>query len=102
VTHQLHEPAHLGPRDCQTEAGDVIVPPTLVVGARAALFHFDDQPLLDHARHRAIQRARAQPELAVGARFDVLHDRVAVTVRLGQRQQDVQRGRGKGEQLFWR
>jgi len=102
VPHELQQSAHLGPRDRLPEARDPVISPTLVIGARASLLHLDDQPLLDHARHCAIERARAEPQLAVGARLDVLHDRVAVTVGFRQRQQDVERGRREREQLVGR
>ena len=47
----------------------------------------------EHALDGAIERARAQLELAVRAGGDILNDRVAVAVFLGQGEQDMERGR---------
>ena len=99
---QLYEPAQLGASDGRAEGRYAVVPATFVVGARPALLDLGNEPLLDHPRDRAVERPRTEAQLAVGACRDVLHDRVTMTVGFGDRQQDVQRGRGQWEELFRR
>src|SRR2546421_422492 len=71
---------------------------TSAIAARGAAIRLDDEPLLEHAMHRAVEGARPEAELASGACFDVLDDRVAVPVAVGERQEDVEGDRWQGEE----
>ena len=96
---ELREPSDFGTRDALAERRKAIVASSLVVGARPSLFDLDDETLLHHPRDGAIQGARAQPKLPVGSCLDVLDDRVAMSLTLGQREQDVQSRRWQREEI---
>jgi hypothetical protein len=95
----LRQPPDLGAGDALTERRQSVIAATLVVRAGAALLDFDDEPLLDHPRNRSIERAGAQAKVAIGSRLHVLNDGVPVTLALGKREQDVQRGRRKRQEV---
>src|SRR5688572_28605099 len=90
VLEHAAEAPRLRHRDVPTELRQPVVPPPLVaaVGIRT-ISQFLDEPLLQHAADGGVERARALHHLALGARSDVLHDRIAVAVAVGQRDQDV-------------
>src|SRR5207248_11357304 len=59
-----------------------------------------DQAVGEHARDRAVQRARAHADVPVAHLFDVAHDAVAVLLAVHQRHEDVQRGRRQRHEPF--
>ena len=85
--------------DAAAEAGEAVVAPALV-GARAigTLRQLFDQALLEHPADGTVERAGAQPDLAVGPGGDVLHDGVAVTIAIRERDQDVEDARRERQQ----
>ena len=62
------------------------------VGPRVELL---DESVLEHPLNSTVQRARTEPQLTVGSRADVLHDRVAVTFAVGDGEEDVKCGGGR-------
>ena len=52
-------------------------------------------------RMAAVERSGAQLDFAVGAGCDILHDGVAVTVAIGERDQDMEDGRRQRQQRVW-
>src|SRR4030095_4808571 len=90
---------HFGRRDALAEPGEPIVATPFVAAGRIGAFaELLDHPLLEHPANRTVQRAGAQLHLALGPGGDVLHDRVAVAIAIGERDQDVEHGRGQREQ----
>jgi hypothetical protein len=96
----LREPPLIGLGDRRAPAGNTVIAAALVVelGGRT-LAQFLDQLLVEHPLDRAIQGARTELEVTVRARRDILHDRVAVAVLVGQGHEDVKRRRGKGKKV---
>ena len=83
----------LGARDGFAERRHPVVAAALVVQVgRGPLARLEDQPLLQHALDGSVERARAEPQLAARAGFDVLDDGVAVAILLRDGEQDVKRG----------
>ena len=68
----------------------VVAAPLVGAGRIGALAQLLDQALLQHPPHGAVERAGAEAHLAVGALADVLHDRVAVPLLVGEGDQDVE------------
>jgi hypothetical protein len=68
----------------------------VVRGVGPAL-EFFDEPVLEQTLGGAVEGAGAQFELAAGARGDVLHDGVSVTLAVPQRDQDVEGSPGEAE-----
>ena len=99
VPDELRQPSNLGARHALAKWRQTVVPASLVVGARPPLLDLDDETLLDHARDGAIEGARAQAKLAVRSRLDVLNDRVAVSLTLGECQQDMQGRRRERQEI---
>ena len=82
------------------ELREAVVPAALVVALRVgAVAQLFDQALLEHAPDGAVERAGAQPDLAVGPRGHVLHDRVAVALAVRQGHQDVEHRRRQRQQV---
>ncbi len=82
-------------RNRQTFRGQPVIAATIVVwfvvqGDRQ-LF---DQSVYEHPLNGPVERAWTEPRLTVGESPDVLHDPVAVCIAIGQRQQDMEDGRG--------
>jgi len=50
-----------------------------------------DQPVVNHARERAIQRSRMEPQTAVSPTLDVFEDVVAVPLAIGERKKNFER-----------
>src|SRR6266540_1498638 len=97
--NELCETSGFGLRHRGAERRDsVVAPPLIVVFGRRAIACFDEKALLEHALDRAIQRAGAELQFSAGTRFDVLDNRVAVAVLVGQREQDVKRRGRQREQ----
>jgi len=60
-----------------------------MVGIRT-LGELFDQSLLQQTPDRGVERAGAEPHRARRARGDLLHDRVAVALPVGERNEDVE------------
>ena len=97
--HELGQPPASARATAASEGRvPVVAAPLVVLLGGGALVGLDDEPLLDHPLDRAIERARAEPQRAVGAGGDVLDDAVAVAVVVGHRDQDVEGRRGQRQQ----
>src|SRR4029078_1609872 len=70
----------------------------IMLFAKRRLARLDDQPLLQHALNRSVERAGAHTQFPAGAFLDVLDDRVAVAGLLSQREEDVERCSRKGQE----
>ena len=67
---------------------------------RQRLFvRFFDEPRAQHPLDRSVQRARPHARGALGEALDLLHDGVAVSILIGERQQDVRDRRGQGQEV---
>ena len=87
---EIHQSRSFRLRHRSAQRGETVVAaPLVIVFRRGPFVGLDDQPVLEHALNRSIQRARAQPDRAVGASGDILNDRVAMTILVGQRDQDM-------------
>ena len=93
-TQELGKALGLCPGDRRAKWRDPVVAAALVVQfGRRARACLDEQPLIEHALDRAIQRSRTQAQRARGSRLDILDDRVAVPIFVGDGHQDME-GRG--------
>src|SRR5262249_21284383 len=82
-----------------SKAGQPIVAPAFVgAGGGGAVCQFFDKALFEHAADGAVQRSGAELYLAARASGDILHNRVAMAVAVGQRDEDVEDGAGKRQQ----
>src|SRR5438067_4195485 len=96
LAHELHETGDLGARGLPAAGRDpVVAPPRIVATGALPLVELLDQPVVEHALEGAVERAGAEAQRAVGARGDLLHDRVAVAVAVGERDEDVENGGGQ-------
>jgi hypothetical protein len=70
----------------------------VVVFGIGALFEFFDEALFEEALYGAVERARAEPNLAAGAFSDFLHDgiTVAIAIREGNENVECVTGKKKG------
>ena len=68
----------------------VVAAPLIVEFRRRTFLHFFDQVIVDHALNGSIERARAQPDIAVRPGEHILDDGVTVAIFVGERQQDVE------------
>ena len=85
------------------QGGHAVVAAALVVeGGVGPLVGFLHHPGGEHAFQAAVQCAGAELQRVVGLARDVLHDAVPVTFLVGQREQDVEHRRRKGEQFLRR
>src|SRR5689334_1214310 len=97
--NELRETPHLSARGRGPERRYAVVAPALVVADRAALCDFRDQALLYHSGNGSIERSSAHAQLALGARFDILDDGVAMSLAVQDSQQDVKGGRRQGKEV---
>src|SRR5437868_11903407 len=96
LAHELRETGDLGARGLPAAGRDpVVAPPRIVATGALPLVELLDQPVVEHALEGAVERAGAEAQRAVGARGDVPHDRVAVAVAVGERDEDVENGGGQ-------
>jgi hypothetical protein len=58
------------------------------------LARFEGESLLEHALDGAIESAGTEPHFFARAAGDVLHDGIAVTLAVDQRDQDLEDGAG--------
>src|SRR5688572_310062 len=85
---EITEPLCLGQRHLAAEGGETIRRAALVAaGSRLANHAVGEQALDD-----AVERARAQDHLTAGPLLDLLEDRVAVLLAVGQGQQHMEEG----------
>src|SRR5687768_344552 len=90
---RLLEPRGFRARDVLAERCEGVGPPPFVACRRMDA-GLANQPLREEAFDDAVERAGAQPDGPAGETLDLLHDRVAVRVAVGQRDEDVEhRGR---------
>ena len=68
----------------------VIATPLVVFVGRGPAAALLDQPLFLHPLNGPVQRAGAEPDLAVGPGSDVLDDGVAVPLAIRESEQDVE------------
>src|SRR5580658_888157 len=81
-----------------TGFGEAIVAAALVVVFGVwALFQFFDEALFEESFNGAVERARAETNLAARAFGDFLHDGIAVAVAVGERDENVESVTGKEE-----
>jgi hypothetical protein len=79
-------------RGLAAEACNPVIPPTDIVGARPSVELFDES-VREQTLDRPVERAGSEAELAAGTGLDVLHDGVAVTFTVCDREKDVEGGR---------
>src|SRR5688572_31336473 len=85
--HQLVQPVRFGTSDRPAEGGDAVIPPALIIELRGRpLIDLDDEIVVQHSLDGAVERARAQSDVAVRARQYFLDDPVAMTVLVGDGQ----------------
>src|SRR5689334_7011466 len=88
--HKLCQPPRFRARDVAAEfCYPVITTPFVVVSRCWSLSRFHDQTLIEHSLNGPIQRASANLELPARSRSNVLNDRVAVKIVLGERQKNM-------------
>jgi hypothetical protein len=93
LTQQLREACGFRFRDATAERRDAVVaPPDIVTIRMTPIVDLLDEAIVEHALDRAIERARTHAQLAVRPRADVLHDRVAVPLAVGDAHEDVKDG----------
>jgi hypothetical protein len=96
------EAADFGCRDSFAETSEPIIAPALVGARRVGTFgQFFDQALLEHAADGTVKSSGAQLDLALGPGCDILHDGVAMTVAIGERDQDMEDGRWERQERVW-
>jgi lactoylglutathione lyase len=85
--------------DASAQLGQAIVAPPCVVGG-TALRHLAllNEPVREQSRDRPIQRARREPDPALGCLLGETHDGVAVMLSRGDREQDQVSGLGDRRQ----
>ena len=77
----------------------VVASPLVVLLGRRTLLRFHQQPLLQHPLDGAVDGTGREADLALRAPLDVLQDRVAVAILLGDGHQDVEGRRQKRQKL---
>jgi len=71
--------------------GETVVAAAFVVVLRiGTLFQFFNEAFFQQALDGAVQRARAEANLSAGSLADFPHDRVAVAVAIGKRDENVE------------
>src|SRR5262245_53683193 len=88
----------LGARNVSAEGGQLVRSPSLVVFRREG--RLADEAVAQQALDDAVERAGAEPDGAAGELLDVLEDRVAVRLAVGQRDHDVEHRGREREQRF--
>src|SRR5262245_3001499 len=96
---RLLEPRGFGARDIAAKRREVVRPPAGRVGA--ARRSFSNQPFGEQTFDDAVERACTQPDGAVGQTLDFFHDRVAVRLAVGQRDEDVEHRRRQRQEAVW-
>ena len=95
VMHERFEPSSFCSEHRPSERQQAIETPPLV-GTAAVL----DETEIDQARDGGVEGPRAEPHGAIRALLDVLNHGVAVTLTVGERQQDVELMRREREEVF--
>ena len=93
--NEIAQPLGLGERDLASEGGQPVGGAALVAARRRLANHALGEQALDDA----VERASAQHDRAGGPLLDLLEDRVAMLLAVGQRQQHVEERRGQRQQL---
>src|SRR5258706_11838547 len=89
---ELRETPGLGASHrCSERRDPIISTPFIVELRRGTIPRLDQEALLEHPLNGAIQRSRTEPQLAVRACGDVLNDRVAMAVLIGDGHENVKR-----------
>ena len=100
MTHERLEPRRFGPQHRASERQQVVVATPLVfLAGRSSGIR--DQPQLDQPGDSCVERAGSRPERAVGPLRDVLDQRVAVSIPVGQGEQDVELMRRQRKKALW-
>jgi hypothetical protein len=100
---EIGQSGGLGPGEFPSGRREVIVAAAFVPRLMfAAAFNFFDETFFEQGLNGAIERAGSQSHTPRGLFFDAPHYGIAVQILVGQREQNVERGRGKGiEALLW-
>ena len=96
VIDERLEPPRLRPEHRATDRLQPVVAPPIVLAPAVG-----DEAKLDQPRNRRIERPGAQPQLTSGPLLDLLDHGIAMTLAIGQGEQDVELMRRQRQKSMW-